>query len=290
MGADIRFEDEALRQEVRSYCRGRRQRALIDGTEDYFGLPAYNVYLPLWHRLKERGLVLRWSDDHLTLWIERLGEAHHIERTEKLMVEGVLPDWCKGMPIESDYIIGADEVGYGSLAGPLITCAVAVRRDWAVPAGLRDSKKMKHAQHGRFYSTLCTLPLHLSRVDSEGVDRMGAAKALVAAHTAAISAMLERYPGSDVVLDGNMRLPELPHIRCIPKADGKFPAVMAAAIIAKYNHDTLMIELAKKYPGYAFEENMGYNSTAHLAGLFRLGRCPIHRRSYRIKAYDGARP
>jgi ribonuclease HII len=189
----------------------------------------------------------------------------------------------------TDYVIGADEVGYGSLAGPLLTCAVAVRKDWTFPKGLRDSKKMKHSQHGYFYNTLCTLPLHLSRVDSADLDAMGAGRALVAAHTAAIKAMLERYPNSDVILDGNLRLPKLPKIRCVPKADGKFPAVMAAAIIAKYNHDTLMIEYAKQYPGYAFEENMGYNSEAHLAGLFKLGRCPIHRRSYHIKAYDGAR-
>jgi ribonuclease HII len=187
------------------------------------------------------------------------------------------------------YIIGADEVGYGSLAGPLLTCAVAVPEDWVPPAGLRDSKKMSPGSRSAAYATLYGLPMYISISSHELIDAMGAGKALVAAHTVAIKAMLERYPSSDVILDGSLRLPALPHIRCVPKADGKFPAVMAAAIIAKYNHDVLMIEFAKQYPGYAFEENMGYNSKEHLAGLFKLGRCAIHRRSYHIKAYDGAR-
>jgi ribonuclease HII len=185
------------------------------------------------------------------------------------------------------YVIGADEVGYGALAGPLVTCALAVPADWVPPPGLNDSKKLRHRwQREALYTMLHRLPMYLSLVTNDEIDRSGAGKALIAAHTTAIRFVLDYHPDAKVILDGNLRLPQLPHISCIPRADGKFHAVMAASIVAKVNRDRLMLEYAAQYPDYAFEENMGYNSKAHLAGLRRLGRCPIHRRSYRIKAYD----
>jgi ribonuclease HII len=187
------------------------------------------------------------------------------------------------------YIIGADEVGYGALAGPLVTCAVAVSEDWPAPAGLRDSKKMSPAMRESVYQLLYGLPMYISASTSEIIDTLGVGKMLIAAHTQTIREMQQRFPNATVILDGNMRLPDLPHVHCVPKADSKYPAVMAAACIAKVNRDRLMLEYAKQYPGYAFEENMGYNSPAHLEGLRKLGRCRIHRLSYHIKAYDGAR-
>lgn len=188
----------------------------------------------------------------------------------------------------SHYIIGADEVGYGCLAGPLVTCAVAVPNDWVPPVGLRDSKKMSPSMRESVYRLLYKLPMSISASTSELIDSLGVGVVLKMAHTQAIKEMLARFPDAEVILDGNLRLSELPRVRSIPKADSRFPAVMAAACVAKVNRDRMMREYAKQYPGYAFEENMGYNSAAHLAGLRRLGRCHIHRRSYHVKAYDGA--
>jgi ribonuclease HII len=187
------------------------------------------------------------------------------------------------------YIIGADEVGYGSLAGPLLTCAVAVPEDWVPPPSLRDSKKMTRAAREAVYRSLYELPTCIFSSSNESIDAYGVGKLLIRSHTKTIQALQETYRDATVILDGVVRLPDLPDVQCVAKADSKFPAVMAAACIAKVNRDRLMVALAKKYPGYAFEENMGYNSPAHLAGLFKLGRCAIHRRSYHIKAYDGAR-
>lgn len=184
----------------------------------------------------------------------------------------------------SKLIIGADEVGYGSLAGPLVTCAVAVPEDWPAPLGLRDSKKMTRESREVVYGALYGLPMYISASSPELIDSMGAGVVLRAAHTQTIKEMLHQFPDAEVILDGSMRLPDLPRVRCIPKADGKFPAVMAASIIAKVSHDRLMLEYAKQYPGYDFERNMGYSSKKHLDGIRKLGRCHIHRTSYRVRA------
>lgn len=189
------------------------------------------------------------------------------------------------------YIIGADEVGYGAWAGPLVTCAVAVPEDWMPPHGLNDSKKIKTvAQREYVYGALHRLPLYLSLVSSEDIDKMGVGKALVAAHTTAIRSVLSSYPDSRVILDGNVRLPELPGIDCIPKADGTFPAVMAASVIAKVNRDRLMREYALRYTGYAFDTSMGYGTKEHSDALNKLGPCPIHRQSYAPVQRATARP
>jgi ribonuclease HII len=178
------------------------------------------------------------------------------------------------------YVIGADEVGLGSLAGPLITCAVAVPEDWEPPHGLRDSKKMGYALRETVYKSLYELPMCISVASNEVIDEMGIGMMLTAAHTQAIRELLQYYPDADVILDGNRRLPELPRIRCVPKADSKFPAVMAAACIAKVNRDHIMIGYAKQYPSYGFDSSMGYGTERHLNALNRLGPCHIHRRSY----------
>jgi ribonuclease HII len=186
------------------------------------------------------------------------------------------------------YVIGADEVGCGSLAGPLVTCAVAVPVDWVPPTGLRDSKKMSPGMREQVYGLLYVLPMYISVSSPELIDSLGLNKVLKMAHRQTIYEMQQRFPDADVILDGTVS-PGLPRVQCIIKADSKYPAVMAAACAAKVNRDRMMVEYAKRYPGYAFEENMGYNSAAHLAGLRKLGRCHIHRYSYHLKAYDGAR-
>lgn len=179
------------------------------------------------------------------------------------------------------YIIGADEVGYGAWAGPLVTCAVAVPDDWVPPVRIDDSKKLSPAQRARAYETLLQLPLRLSLVESSAIDAHGVRNALIAAHTAAIRAMMEAFPDAEAVLDGDMRLPELPSVHTLPRADGQYHAVMAASIIAKVNRDTLMQEYNKQYPGYAWDTNVGYGTADHQVGLARLGPCALHRMSYR---------
>jgi ribonuclease HII len=70
------------------------------------------------------------------------------------------------------------------------------------------------------------------------------------------------------------------------KADTKIQEVSAASILAKVTRDNEIISLAQKYPEYGFEKNKGYGTKAHLEALQKYDRCPIHRKTFRVKSLD----
>jgi len=179
--------------------------------------------------------------------------------------------------------IGSDEVGWGAVAGPLYVVGVAMPKVWALQ-GLRDSKKLSRTAREALFEPLVEQVRGnwaLAIRTAEQIDRLGAQHCLIDAHTAVLQQLLARTTGAyTMIVDGSLRLPELPQAASIPKADDHFPIVSAASVIAKVLRDDLMRELAATYPWYGFETNAGYGSTHHLEALKKYGLCPIHRRSY----------
>lgn len=185
------------------------------------------------------------------------------------------------------YIIGADEVGYGAWAGPLFTCAFAVPRSWIPPFGLTDSKDLEPEERAALYGGLLEAGrFSLMQVSNIDIDRIGVRAALIEAHTAAIRAALIYYPDAEVILDGNVALPDLPKVRTLPKADALVPAVSAASVVAKVNRDLAMKQHHLAFPYYGWDTNVGYRSKSHVEGLKTRGYSPLHRRSYKIKELD----
>lgn len=66
----------------------------------------------------------------------------------------------------------------------------------------------------------------------------------------------------------------------VVKGDQKSASIAAASILAKVARDRYMIEMAQKYPNYAFEQHKGYPTKLHYARLREYGPCPIHRRTF----------
>lgn len=178
------------------------------------------------------------------------------------------------------FIVGADECGYGSWAGPLVTCAVAVPNNWRPPFGLNDSKKVGSKKREQLFEILRhKIPYACEMAQSDEIDRVGVVLALRRCFRACIEDVLARAPGALIVIDGEVRIPGMDHLR-FPKADGIVPAVMAASVIGKVLHDRYMWLMAEKYPGYSFHKHQGYGTKEHREALERLGACPIHRQSY----------
>ena len=183
-------------------------------------------------------------------------------------------------------IIGSDEVGYGAWAGPLVVCAVSAPYDWSV-GGLKDSKELSEAQREDlvvklyggydrkelFYSLVIVAPGR--------IDELGVGQALKLAHTKALEMCCARATSSwKCVVDGNV-FPGHETIMNLPKADTLVPQAMAASVIAKYSRDNYMRDMASVYPGYGFENHVGYGTPEHKAAIKRLGPCDLHRRSYK---------
>ena len=184
---------------------------------------------------------------------------------------------------ESEFIIGADEVGKGAWAGPALVCALVVPVGWTLE-GLNDSKKLSPKKREKLYDEIqgCypfVRPI-LYWVWPEEIDREGIGKALWFAFRAAVQDALGLAPGARVILDGDIKIPSIEH-ESYPKADGTYPAVMGASVYAKVERDRwMMTEGDSEFPQYGWVDSKGYGTAAHQEALDRYGPCRLHRMSF----------
>ena len=114
--------------------------------------------------------------------------------------------------------------------------------------------------------------------DVEEIDRLNILWARMLAMERALAALPER-PGL-VLVDGN-RVPKTEYpARPVVGGDALCLSIAAASIVAKVTRDGIMRALALDHPGYGWENNKGYNTPDHRAGLLRLGPCIQHRRTF----------
>ncbi|CAN5719668.1 ribonuclease HII [soil metagenome] len=176
-------------------------------------------------------------------------------------------------------IAGADEVGRGALAGPLVAAAVILPVG-AELAGLKDSKMCTRAQRERLARRIEEVALALSivRVRNDRIDRRGLQRCNLEALRRALN-HLEVTP--DYVLLDAFRLRRMPWPGlAVKKADVVSKSVAAASIVAKVHRDAAMRRYHRRWPDYGFSTNVGYGTREHWDALDRLGPCSIHRRSF----------
>lgn len=175
-------------------------------------------------------------------------------------------------------IVGMDEVGRGSWAGPLLVGAVIL----ATPIpGVGDSKLLTKRQREDLDRLIReqAKAYAIGRVSNVEIDTLGLTAASALAYERALNALASEY--DEVIVDGSYNyLPAYAQVRTLVDADAVMPAVSAASIIAKVARDRLMQQLAAKYPSYGFERHVGYGTAAHAAALLRFGPCDIHRQSF----------
>ena len=184
-------------------------------------------------------------------------------------------------------IIGIDEVGLGAWAGPLVVCAYAAPSEkWTCP-GLNDSKKLTRESRERVAKPLMRdeNSYALVQVEAPDIDKYGIAKVLADAMVRALDNLVDKVGTPDrVIIDGENK--GILGAEYYPKADGSYPCVMAASVIAKVYRDELMIKYALEYPVYGFERHVGYGTPMHSSALMSVGVCPLHRKSYEpIRTY-----
>jgi ribonuclease HII len=188
-------------------------------------------------------------------------------------------------------VAGADEVGRGPLAGPVVAAAVILSRGFSHPE-IKDSKLLTAKQREKL------APLIRDNAESWGlgvvevkeIDRINILKASLLAMVKALDC-LKAQPDC-LLIDGNQHIPrELivtsryfarrpPYQKTIIKGDLLCLSIAAASIIAKVARDEMMVELDKQYPEYGFAAHKGYTCAAHLEALRRHGPSPIHRQSF----------
>ena len=184
---------------------------------------------------------------------------------------------------ECDGIVcGIDEAGRGPLAGPVVAAAVIIdstRMPRDLRAHIDDSKKLERAAREDYAARLWSCArVGIGAASVDEIDRLNILQASLLAMRRALAAL----PAAPqwALVDGNVN-PLLPcRTRTIVGGDALSLSIAAASIVAKVTRDRLMRALARRYPGYGWETNVGYATAEHRNGLWTLGPTPHHRRSF----------
>ena len=176
-------------------------------------------------------------------------------------------------------IAGVDEVGRGSLIGPVYASAVILKKS-INPKLLKDSKSLSKKE--REY--LCTYikknsTWSIGKASVKEIEKLNILQASLLAMKRAIK-KLKKKP-THVLIDGN-KTPELENynLKSVIKGDKKIPSISAASIIAKVSRDKFITALSKKNKGYDWDKNFGYGTKQHLKALKKLGITKHHRKTF----------
>ena len=175
-------------------------------------------------------------------------------------------------------VVGVDEVGRGSIAGPLTVGAVVLPRE-PVVWGLNDSKKLTPKKRDELAARIAEVAsaIGIAHIPPESIDALGMRVALRMAMTQAIE-----DTGVDpdcVLIDGNP-VHVHPKEKTLVKGDARIACIAAASIVAKVTRDAMMVGYDKEYPGYHLAESKGYGSPEHIAAIRAHGLTPIHRATF----------
>ena len=176
-------------------------------------------------------------------------------------------------------IAGVDEVGRGSLIGPVYASAVILKKSINSKL-LKDSKSLSKKK--REY--LCTYikknsTWSIGKASVKEIEKLNILQASLLAMKRAIK-KLKKKP-THVLIDGN-KTPELENynLKSVIKGDKKIPSISAASIIAKVSRDKFITTLSKKNTGYDWDKNFGYGTKQHLKALKKLGITKHHRKTF----------
>jgi len=179
---------------------------------------------------------------------------------------------------------GCDEVGRGCIAGPVVTAAVS----W-VPGQvmgypfytkLRDSKELSQKARDSLYAQVLSAAkrVRVAVMNHMVVDRINVLRASLLG----FERTAPPYSENDFLfIDGNQKPPGLRWAKTLIKGENKMSAIAGASVVAKVVRDEMMRSYSAVYPGYGFEQNVGYPTPSHKKDLEKLGPCPIHRKTFK---------
>ena len=174
---------------------------------------------------------------------------------------------------------GVDEVGRGSLAGPVVAAAVIFKG--SIKRSLfKDSKKLSFNKRMIISKYIKKNSIYgIGVADVKEIYKFNILNASLLAMKRAIS-KLSTKPHL-IYVDGIYVPKGIKNCKAIIKGDQKIKVISAASILAKVYRDLLMIKLSKKYKNYFWEKNFGYGTKDHLKSLKKYGITTLHRRDFK---------
>lgn len=190
----------------------------------------------------------------------------------------MLRSWFSPTLIEA----GCDEAGRGCLAGPVVAAAVIFPKDYKHKK-LNDSKQLTREDREtlRMEIERDAIAWAVGEVTNEEIDAINILNASFKAMHRAVDKLTQKP--ELLLIDGNRfnRYAEINHA-CIIKGDSVYLSIAGASVLAKTYRDEYMHTLARQYPGYGWETNVGYPTQQHRQGIRELGITPFHRKSFTL--------
>ena len=176
--------------------------------------------------------------------------------------------------------IGIDEVGKGSLAGPVVAAAVILPKDFDYIL-IKDSKKLSEKKRTEAFELIKekAIDYSISFISPERIDDINILQATMEAMHLCLNNIETNY--QHILVDGNYFLPynTIPHT-CVIKGDNTYYSIAAASILAKVTRDEFMKKLHEKSSRYNWASNKGYGSKEHIESIKKFGITEHHRKSF----------
>lgn len=183
------------------------------------------------------------------------------------------------------YILGIDEAGRGSLAGPVYVAATLFPENY-LDENIKDSKLLSPKLRDKAYSIIKKEAIwhHFYSLSNLVIDSIGISKAIYILMRQLYYDAKLFFPELNIltIVDGNFNPIKENDSICMIKADRKIFSVSAASIIAKVERDRFMNSLSKIYSNYSFDSHKGYGTKKHINEILNFGATIIHRKSFII--------
>lgn len=182
---------------------------------------------------------------------------------------------------DKNVVCGIDEVGRGPLAGPVVAACVVIPKDVRneeFVQHIKDSKKLSLKKREElFEKIIARCQYAISEITPEEIDEIN----ILQATLKAMKESHDQISGiTHALIDGNKAPALSSKTRTVVKGDQKSKSIAAASIIAKVYRDRIMLKLAKQYPYYGWETNVGYPTKEHRDAILQYGITPAHRKSF----------
>ena len=175
---------------------------------------------------------------------------------------------------------GVDEVGRGCTAGPVVTAAVILPKDFDHDI-VKDSKKLSEKKRKVAYDLIKehALAYSIDFVGPDYVDNHNILQATMHGMHKSINNLLIKP--EHLLVDGNYfnQYQDIPHT-CVIKGDNSYYSIAAASILAKVTRDEYMKEKHNEYPQYEWSSNKGYGTKKHMEMIKECGITPHHRKTF----------
>jgi ribonuclease HII len=176
-------------------------------------------------------------------------------------------------------LAGVDEVGRGSLIGPVYAAAVILNQSINKKI-LKDSKSLTKDKREELNKYIKKNSIWaIGQASIKEIEKINILHASLLAMKRAII-KLNKKP-TLVLIDGN-KLPDLKNykLKYVIKGDQKIPSISAASIVAKVSRDKFIKKLSKQFNGYGWDTNSGYGTKEHLIAIKKLGVTKYHRKTF----------